>query len=76
MPDKDYAVVVGINKYPRHDEYDDLKGAKRDADGFLTWLTSAEGGKIRAKSRIKKHCSNKKVRGSSSWRWWWKYFQR
>ena len=62
MPPKkpmDYSVVVGINKYPKHDEYDDLKGAKRDAESFLTWLASKKGGKISDKGRLKKHCSNK-----------------
>ena len=59
MRDKDYAVVVGINKYPSHDEYDDLKGAKRDAEEFLAWVTSPKGGNINAHSRISKHCSNK-----------------
>lgn len=56
---KDYAVVVGINKYPRHDEYDDLKGAKRDAEIFRDWLGSPDGGDIRAKSRIDGHFSSR-----------------
>lgn len=39
----DYAVAVGINKYP---ELGDLDGAENDATAFATWLAAPTGGAL------------------------------
>jgi hypothetical protein len=36
MPDNDYAVVIGISRYPK---LKDLQGPVQDAEDFCTWLT-------------------------------------
>lgn len=41
MNDEDYAIVVGINGYSA---LTPLKGAHADAQGFMDWLTSDNGG--------------------------------
>jgi len=40
-----YALVVGIDHYPR---FRSLKGARRDAEDFHTWLIDPEGGGVPA----------------------------
>jgi len=45
MNDNDYAVVIGINKYPSS-LLDNLEGPERDACEFKEWLLSPKGGAI------------------------------
>lgn len=40
-----YALVVGIDHYPR---FSSLKGARKDAEDFYRWLTNPEGGGVPA----------------------------
>lgn len=43
MANNDYAVVVGINRYPG---LSDLKGPENDALAFTAWLVSSSGGQV------------------------------
>lgn len=43
MPLADYALVVGINRYPG---LTSLEGAENDARDFYDWVTSRDGGKV------------------------------
>ena len=43
MAAEDYAVVVGINKYPG---ISNLKGAENDAQAFKNWLVKKDGGDV------------------------------
>ncbi|MCL4299461.1 MAG: caspase family protein [Anaerolineae bacterium] len=44
MAADDYAVVVGITKYP---EIGDLQGPENDAQAFYDWLRSPQGGNVK-----------------------------
>jgi hypothetical protein len=43
MAAEDYAIVVGISKYP---QFGDLQGPEHDAQAFYDWLCSPQGGNI------------------------------
>lgn len=45
MADDDYAVVVGINRYPDK-AFVDLAGPENDARGFADWLRAHDGGQV------------------------------
>jgi uncharacterized caspase-like protein len=45
MPLADYALVVGINRYPG---LTSLEGAENDAHDFHAWVTAQDGGKVAA----------------------------
>jgi len=43
MRDRDFAVVVGINKYEATSEFTELKGPTNDAEELIAWLKNPEG---------------------------------
>jgi len=49
MARDDYAIVVGISKYPKYDGLSDLEGPENDVANFVEWLESSTGGGVRAK---------------------------
>jgi hypothetical protein len=49
MNTEDYAIIVGIDDYVKS-PYERLKGAKRDAMEFVTWLKSPTGGDLPPKN--------------------------
>ncbi|MBN1992729.1 MAG: caspase family protein [Anaerolineae bacterium] len=49
MAADDYAIVVGISKYPR---FGDLAGPENDAREFCRWLRSPQGGDIDADDHV------------------------
>jgi len=46
MAQDDYAVVVGIDRYPNLTSVGQLQGAENDADNFFKWLESSKGGNV------------------------------
>lgn len=50
--DSDWALVVGVSRYPDRD-FGDLSGPELDAQGFYDWVTSPTGGGITKKSHVK-----------------------
>jgi hypothetical protein len=45
MNDRDFAVVVGINRY-QDSSFKDLDGPANDAEEFIDWLKRADGGNV------------------------------
>lgn len=43
---RDFALVVGIDRYANSDFLEPLSGPKSDVERFLRWLTSPEGGSV------------------------------
>jgi hypothetical protein len=43
MPNEDFAIVIGIDRYPK---FRNLAGAVRDAEKFISWLLDANGGDL------------------------------
>lgn len=46
MARDDYAIVVGISRYPGYDALSDLRGPENDVANFINWLNCNEGGDV------------------------------
>ena len=52
MPDRDYAIVVGISRYKGREKYPPLDGPLNDVEGVVAWLRDLEGVGITDPDRI------------------------
>jgi hypothetical protein len=46
MTTTDYAILIGIDRYPRLPEYEQLSGAENDARHMCNWLIAPDGGNL------------------------------